>query len=66
MARRQRTESTGATKKGKFPVLSSGQITNPKEEYLAIIISIGTTIDDENDPAPETIPEQQEQQQGNG
>ena len=43
-------------KEGKFPVLTSGKITNPTEEYMAVLHCILITIDEENYPVPENVP----------
>ena len=46
-------------------VLPSGKITIPTEYYMAALCCIGITIDDENYPAPDNAPKQEDQQQGN-
>ena len=51
---------------GNMPVLPSGQNTNLKSDDMAIIHRIGITIDDENYPMLESVPTQQQQQQGQG
>ena len=38
---------------------------NPTEEDTAVLHCLGITIDEDNDPASENVPEQQEQQKGN-
>ena len=56
----------GINKEGNFLVLPSGQIMNPTEEDMDVLRCIGITTDDNNYPALDNVPEQQEQQQGNG
>ena len=55
----------GSDEEGNFPVLTTRQITNPMEEDMAILCFSGIAIDDDNDTAPENVPEQQNQQKGN-
>ena len=56
---------SGSKEEGNWPVLSSVKITNTMEEYMAVLCCIFITIDEDNDTAPENIPEQQQQHQGN-
>ena len=39
-----------SAEEGNLPVLSSGQISNPTEEYMVVLCCIGTIIDYGNDP----------------
>ena len=55
----------GSDKEGNLTVLPSGQITNPTEEDVAVLHCIGIKIDNDNYPAPDNVPEQQEQHHGN-
>ena len=45
-----KTRIDGSNEEGNLPVLSSGKITNPTEEDIAVLRCIDITIDENNDP----------------